>query len=141
MEYAGFGRRLGAAVLDGLIVGVAVNLLTLLAPDSDVALVLVNLGSVMYYVLFTGLRGQTPGKMALGIRVVGPDGGPPGAVRGFVREVIGKFFSALVLCVGYLWMLWDPKRQCWHDKLAGTVVVRAEAVPSGQDTSARSAVL
>lgn len=141
MEYAGFGRRLGAAVVDALIVGLGTGFFQLLAPDSSAVHALGTLGSVLYYVLFVGLRGQTPGKMALGIKVLGPDGGPPGAVRAFIREVIGKFFSALVLCLGYLWMLWDPRRQCWHDKLAGTVVVRTEAAPSGQDTSARSAVL
>lgn len=141
MEYAGFGRRLGAALLDALIIGMATGFLQLLAPDSGAVYALETLGSVLYYVLFVGLRGQTPGKMALGVKVLGPDGGPPGAVRAFVREVIGKFFSALVLCLGYLWMLWDPKRQCWHDKLAGTVVVRAEALPSGQDASARARIL
>jgi uncharacterized RDD family membrane protein YckC len=125
VEYAGFGRRLGAAIVDSLIVGVASGLLGLLAPDSGAVQALVVLGSVLYYVLFTGLKGQTPGKMALGIRVVGPDGGPPGAVRAFVREVVGKFLSSLILCLGYLWMLWDEKRQCWHDKLASTVVVKA----------------
>jgi len=96
-----------------------------MARDSGAMLALAALGSVLYYVLFIGLKGQTPGKMALGIRVVGLDGGPPGAVRAFVREVVGKFLSSLILCLGYFWMLWDPNRQCWHDKLAGTVVVRA----------------
>jgi len=124
VEYAGFGRRLAAVLVDGLIVGAAGGLLGLLAPDSGGVQALVVLGSVLYYVLFIGVRGQTPGKMALGIKVVGPDGGPPGAVRAFVREVVGKFLSSLILCLGYLWMLWDEKRQCWHDKLADTVVVR-----------------
>lgn len=124
VEYAGFGRRLAAVLVDGLIVGAAGGLLGLLAPDSGGAQALVALGSVLYYVLFIGVKGQTPGKMALGIKVVGPDGGPPGAVRAFVREVVGKFLSGLILCLGYLWMLWDEKRQCWHDKLADTVVVR-----------------
>ena len=50
----------------------------------------------------------------------------------FVREVVGKFLSGLVLCLGYLWMLWDAERQCWHDKLVGTRVVRVvRAVPAG----------
>jgi uncharacterized RDD family membrane protein YckC len=124
VEYAGFGRRLAAVLVDGLIVGAAGGLLGLLAPDSGGVQALVVLGSVLYYVLFIGVRGQTPGKMALGIKVVGPDGGPPGAVRAFVREVVGKFLSSLILCLGYLWMLWDEKRQCWHDKLVDTVVVR-----------------
>jgi uncharacterized RDD family membrane protein YckC len=88
--------------------------------------------SLAYSVLFTGLVGQTPGKMAVGIKVVLADGRVPGVGRAFVREVVGKFLSGLVLCLGYLWMLWDSERQCWHDKLAGTRVVRVvRAVPAG----------
>lgn len=124
-NYAGFGRRLAAQLLDALMLSAVGALLGLLAPDSVGVQVLVAVGSVLYYVLFIGMRGQTPGKMALGVRVVGPDGGVPGVGRAFLREVLGKFVSSLILCVGYLWMLWDAKRQCVHDKIAGTLVLRA----------------
>ncbi len=79
----------------------------------------------LYWVAFTGLRGQTPGKMLLGIRVVGPTGEVPGLRRAFMREIIGKFFSKLVCYLGYLWAVADGRRQTWHDKIAGTYVVRA----------------
>jgi uncharacterized RDD family membrane protein YckC len=69
--------------------------------------------------------GQTVGKMALGLRVVGPDGGNPSFWRAALREEIGKLISAIVLCLGYLWMLWDGEQQTWHDKIAGTHVERA----------------
>lgn len=95
-----------------------------------VAFVLVLLFSLGYSVLFTGLVGQTPGKRAVGIKMVLADGRVPAVGRAFLREVVGKFLSGLVLCVGYLWMLWDAERQCWHDKPAGTRVAQvARAAP------------
>jgi uncharacterized RDD family membrane protein YckC len=44
-------------------------------------------------------------------------------VRAFARW-IGRYVSALIIYIGYLWMLWDEEKQCWHDKLASDVVVR-----------------
>ncbi len=69
--------------------------------------------------------GATLGKMALGIKVVKQDGsGNINVVEGFLREVVGKFLSSFFL-LGYLWMLWDVNKQTWHDKIAGTLVVKA----------------
>ena len=49
-------------------------------------------------------------------------GQPVGYVRAFVRW-LGSILSALALFLGYFWMLWDPEKQTWHDKMAGSVVV------------------
>ncbi len=76
-----------------------------------------------YYTLFTGLRGQTPGKMAVGIKVIREDGSLPGVGYAALRETIGKLVSGLALLLGYLWVAFDTKKQGWHDKMAGTVVV------------------
>ena len=62
-----------------------------------------DLAAILYYVLFTGLR-QTPGKMLLGIKVVNSSGDPPGLGIAFIRGVIGKLLSALVLFLGFFWM-------------------------------------
>lgn len=77
----------------------------------------------LYWVLFTGLQGQTPGKMLLGIRVVDARGNRPGIARAFMREIVGKFLSKLVCYLGYLWVFVDRHRQAWHDKIADTYVV------------------
>jgi uncharacterized RDD family membrane protein YckC len=82
-------------------------------------LVLGIYSGVMY-----SLRGQTLGKMALGIRVVGPDDANPGFFRAAFRDTIGKIISSLFCAVGYLWMLWDGEQQTWHDKLFSTRVER-----------------
>ncbi|MEK7214095.1 MAG: RDD family protein, partial [Chloroflexota bacterium] len=157
-EYSGFGVRLIAWLIDGLLLGVAMGVvmtplligliggLTAVASrsvteggdldDAEIAaMVLAATGAifliavlafvvqVLYLVLFTGLKGQTPGKMFMGIKVVDEQGGVPGIGRAIMREVIGKFLSGLLFDLGFLWAAWDPQRQTWHDKIATTWVV------------------
>lgn len=81
---------------------------------------------MLYLVLFTGLKGQTPGKMFMGIKVMDEQGRVPGIGRAIMREVIGKFLSGLVFYLGFFWAAWDNQRQTWHDKIAGTWVVPAK---------------
>ena len=59
--------------------------------------------------------------------VPGP-GGPIGYSHGFLRT-LGKILSGIPCDLGYLWMLWDREKQCWHDKLANDVVVPVDAYP------------
>ncbi len=81
---------------------------------------------MLYLVLFTGIKGQTPGKMFMGIKVVDEQGRVPGIGRAIMREVIGKFLSGLVFDLGFLWAAWDAQHQTWHDKIATTWVVPAK---------------
>jgi len=80
------------------------------------------IAQLLYYWVWNSV-GWSPGKRALRLRIVTESGGPPGFARGFARTV-GSVISALPVLLGYLWMLWDSKRQTWHDKMAGTFVVR-----------------
>lgn len=68
-------------------------------------------------------RGKTPGKHLLGLQVVTVTGQPAGFVVMLLREWPGKMLSGLCGGLGFLWMLFDPHRQCWHDKLVSTYVV------------------
>ena len=82
----------------------------------------------MYYVALTGLKGQTLGKMALGIMVVNAQGEAPGIRRAAFREIVGKLVSEIAIFLGYLgylWIGWDRKKRGWHDHIASTHVVRA----------------
>jgi uncharacterized RDD family membrane protein YckC len=73
--------------------------------------------------------GQTLGKRAMGIRVYDLRvGGPIGTGRAIGRYFV-KIISAIPCLLGYFWMLWDKERQCWHDKLVGSVVVPASSYP------------
>ncbi|HMJ33411.1 MAG TPA: RDD family protein [Baekduia sp.] len=118
---AGFWIRFGAAIVDGLLLGIVSSILQIAMGASGYALSL--LVGVAYYTYFEGESGQTIGKRAVGIRVVDIDGGGPiGYGRAFIRYV-GRIISTLVVFLGYLWMLWDPQKQTWHDKMANSVVV------------------
>ncbi len=125
---AGFWERLGAAVLDNVILVVPFIFLTAALGVAGFWLGLVVI--IAYYTYFEGApSGQTVGMRALRIRVVSFEtGGPIGYGRGLVRT-LGKCLSAIVLGLGYLWMLWDNERQCWHDKFAVDVVVPISAYP------------
>jgi uncharacterized RDD family membrane protein YckC len=80
--------------------------------------------TLVYFVGFWTWRGQTPGMMLLGLRVAREtDGTLPGLVRSILRYV-GFFIAQLPLFLGLIWVAFDSRKQGWHDKIAGTVVVR-----------------
>ncbi|MCF6289848.1 MAG: RDD family protein [Desulfobacterales bacterium] len=77
--------------------------------------------SMAYFTLLPAWGGQTPGKLAMGIRVV-PDGQPATLGGAFLRWV-GYLVSTLPLGAGFLWAALDKDRRAWHDHLAATVVL------------------
>lgn len=84
-----------------------------------------------YFVFTTGIFGRTLGKWVAGIKVVDSDGKSPGVAVAIPREMAGKFVAAVVLGIGLIWIMYDSRRQGWHDKIAGTYVVNhGEAGPS-----------
>lgn len=83
------------------------------------------------FLLFFLARGKTPGKALSGLRVADKrDGSLPGIARMLLRETLGKFVSGLFLGLGYLWAIFDRDSQAWHDKIAGTVVLKSNAAQS-----------
>ncbi|TFU16846.1 RDD family protein [Thermus tengchongensis] len=138
-------RRLMASLIDGLILVPLSFLLMALAGINPLAqtttfvqdLLFNWIPSWAYYVIFTALYGATPGKMALGLKVVRTDGQPVDWLTAFMREVVGKTLSTLPLLLGYLWAFFHPRRQAWHDLIADTLVVRpgqAHALPVKSST-------
>jgi uncharacterized RDD family membrane protein YckC len=139
---AGFWIRAAAAFVDSLISGALqgiilflfAGLLSLLLRgyDSD-SMVMVALAwllgssvAAVYYVYFTAFGGQTPGKMALRIKVVRSDNTALTLGRAFYREIVGKFVSGIILGIGYLMVAFDAKKQGLHDRMAETYVVRLD---------------
>lgn len=120
-EYAGIGVRAAAYAIDFLLVNI-MGLVILVAVDPSG--IIAYAAAISYGVLFIGLRGQTPGKMVMGLHVIRPGRPVPGIGPALARETLGKLMSALSLGLGYAWAGWDPRKQTWHDKLAGTYVVR-----------------
>jgi uncharacterized RDD family membrane protein YckC len=126
---AGFWRRFAAAFIDGVILAIVNVILSVALKGAGNVLALVV--TIVYFTYFEGSRrGQTPGKSALGIRVISFDGsGSIGYGRAFIRW-IGRYVSAIPIFLGYFWMLWDRENQCWHDKFASDVVVPVSAYPA-----------
>ncbi len=83
---------------------------------------------VAYFAGFWSLAGQTPGMRLLGVRVVGPDGSPPGFGRALVR-LIGLYLAIIPLFLGFAPALVDERRRALQDLLANTVVVYAVDAP------------
>ncbi|MFL2664483.1 MAG: RDD family protein [Dehalococcoidia bacterium] len=76
-----------------------------------------------YFVIPTIIWGRTPGKWVAGIMVVMKDGKPPGPAS-IPREMVGKFVSYISFGIGIVWIIFDKENQGWHDKIAGTYVVK-----------------
>jgi uncharacterized RDD family membrane protein YckC len=129
MELAGFGRRMLAYLIDSVWLLGLFLLLVLVAglvngdEMSSGGELMANIILTVIVLTFWAERGGTPGKLLLGLRIVDADtgGGPP--IGRLVLRYFGYLISALPLGLGYVWMLWDRRAQCWHDKLAGTLVV------------------
>jgi uncharacterized RDD family membrane protein YckC len=127
----GFWIRFGAAIIDSIAVWLLSVVLSLMLLSDIVGYRYSFLASFLwfplpwlYFWLFTGLKGQTPGKMAVGIKVINAKGSVPGLGRAALREIPAKIVSAIVIFLGFLWIIWDGQKQGWHDKMAGTYVVR-----------------
>jgi uncharacterized RDD family membrane protein YckC len=122
-EFAGWGTRFGAAIIDSII---------------SILLIITIVGPFIYGGLTMGREGdkngQTLGKQWLGIRVIREDGDAWTFGTGLLRELVikgllfgtvGSFFFGIPTLVNYLWPLWDEKKQALHDKLATSYVVKA----------------
>jgi len=115
---AGFWVRMGALFLDVLLVGFAMSLLH---PFGDFHIVVLAIyGAVMWK-----LRGTTVGGIVFDLHVVRVDGRPLDWETAIVRA-LGCFLSLFVVFLGFIWIAFDDNHQAWHDKIAGTVVVRAK---------------
>jgi uncharacterized RDD family membrane protein YckC len=149
-QLASWGSRVGATLLDGLILLLpTIGLIALVVGaflGSDVAGVLVLLTSVLIFFVVTILyapllmarggehNGQTFGKQAVGIRVLRDTGEPFDVGWGFLREfvikgllfgVVGSALASIPTILDWLWPLWDDQNRALHDMVASTHVVRA----------------
>lgn len=121
MPRAGFWVRIGALFIDALLVGFC---LSMLDQHHLELLVLAAYGAVMWK-----LRGSTVGGIVLDLHVVRLDGREVDWETAIIRA-LSCFLSLAVAGLGFIWIALDPNNQAWHDKIAGTVVVRvAKGVP------------
>ena len=74
-------------------------------------------------------EGQTFGKRAMGIRVVRQNNGAPIGYGLAIGRNVARILDQFIFFLGYLWAIWDTQHQTWHDKIAGTLVVRSAVYP------------
>lgn len=150
-DYASFGARLIAAIVDGLIFSISTVVLYALliaavAQESGSVLVLaftapiaLDVWLLVWYCRRTARTGQSWGKSAAGIYLVKTTTGMPPSAWGVFGRGLASWLSTLPCYLGYFWMLWDPARQTWHDKIAGTIVVRS-MVPRTPEEQATASI-
>jgi uncharacterized RDD family membrane protein YckC len=93
-----------------------------------IGLVIMLIVAVLNFGLFAGLRGQTIGKWATGLRIERTDGRGIGIGRAIVRHFLGYALSVLTLGIGFFAAAITPRSRTLHDLIAGTIVVREEIV-------------
>ena len=144
LEYAGFGPRFAAYLIDALILALlmllpmAVSFFVTWSSLQDggspsglmmvvqllcyLVIAIIGLGYQLYFV---GAKGATPGKKIMKLKVALPDGSYPiGYGKAFVR-LIGTIISGMICYIGFLMILFDKEtHKALHDKIAGTIVIR-----------------
>lgn len=136
LEYVGFWARVGASLID------TVLLLLIITPllvsiygwgyfadesifaagpaDFLISWVLPAVATVMFW----AYKRATPGKMAVSAQIVDARTGEAASTGQLIGRYLGYFVSMIPLFLGFIWVAFDERKQGWHDKLAGTVVIR-----------------
>lgn len=115
---ASFLDRLAAFALDGILVAIANAILDMTRNDGFYFFLLLT-----YHIAFWAWRGTTLGGIICNLRVIRTHGAELRPADAVVRG-LASMFSIAALGIGCLWMLQDSERQMWHDKIAGTLVVK-----------------
>ncbi len=152
-KYAGFWRRLVAFSIDGTIIFLIFVIFFIIASlaffsgalsvnrqiffmditdPGSIPPVMIYLWlfyiflNIIYFTYFHGTTGRTPGKMIMNLQVISDDGHPISFGTAFLRSV--GYFVSNILYLGFIWVAFDKRKQSWHDKIAGTVVIIKENV-------------
>ena len=129
-DYAGFWQRAAALVIDALIAVVILVPLMIVVfgmRRAGLGWELLALVTVAVAVIaFWRYCGATPGKLALGVKIVDANTGLPPSNARLVVRFLAYFVSAFPLYLGFLWAAVDRRKQGWHDKIARTVVINSE---------------
>lgn len=134
MEYAGFWIRTGAAIIDSILMLIIfLPILTLISgTDYWVSESFTGFWNILLnYILpatavisFWVYKSATPGKIALKLTIVDAKTGGKPSTGQFIVRYLGYYIAMLPLFFGIIWVGVDNRKQGWHDKFAGTVVIR-----------------
>ncbi|HTT01772.1 MAG TPA: RDD family protein [Steroidobacteraceae bacterium] len=142
LQYVGFWLRFCAFLIDSLLVLVIAlpilrffgygyaRMLDLPGGDANYGhdFILEVLAAIAI-IAFWLARQATPGKMVISAKIVDARTGAKPSVGQAIARYLGYYVSVIPLCLGLLWVGLDPRKQGWHDKIAGTVVVRPKRRP------------
>lgn len=135
-RYAGFWARVGASIVDSLLLLliivpllVAVYGWAYFDPSQAAAfrpaeLLITWLLPAVAVIAFWVKKQATPGKMVVSAKIVDAESGEPAGTAQLIGRYLAYIPATLALGLGILWVAFDRRKQGWHDKLAGTVVVR-----------------
>ncbi len=132
-EYVGFWARVGAAIIDSILMAIVlVPIARILGIgydwdelDSPANIVMNGVLPAIAVILFWVYRQATPGKMVIGAKIVDAKTGGKPSTGQFIGRYLSYYLSSIVFALGFIWVGFDDRKQGWHDKLAGTVVVRS----------------
>jgi uncharacterized RDD family membrane protein YckC len=130
-SYVGFWQRLAAFLIDSMVVFVIYGPIVIMAFGAEYFSLdvprywdlVTGLAIVVATLLFWRYQGATPGKIAIAAKIVDAETGKPPSTARLVVRFLGYLVSALPLYLGFLWIAFDRRKQGWHDKIAGTVVI------------------
>jgi len=146
-EYAGFWIRTGAGIIDTiLLIIIIIPIMTAIYGEAywDPNMYYFGIWDAIFnyvlpaiaVILFWFYRSATPGKMALKLSIVDEKSGFKPSIKQFIIRYLGYYVSSIPLLLGIIWVGIDKRKQGWHDKMAGTVVVKnnktAQVVFEGQ---------
>lgn len=134
-QYAGFWIRVVAAIIDSLLVLVITVPILMAIYGKDYFVQTGFLVGVWDFlinyvlpaiavILFWIYRSATPGKMAVGLKIVDAQSGGKPSTGQLIGRYFGYYVSMIPLMLGIIWVAFDSRKQGWHDKLAGTLVVK-----------------
>lgn len=135
IEYVGFWLRVWASIIDTILISFVIFLLlfaiygrehlasgiTITGPAN---ILLSYIFPAVAVIAFWSAKHATPGKMAIGAIIVDAKTDQPPSFKQHLIRNLGYFVSIFPFCLGLIWVGIDKRKQGWHDKLAGTVVVR-----------------
>ncbi len=138
VQYIGFWWRVCATIVDTILVGIIATPILLHAygdqywqsedlVQGPLDFLLTWVAPAIVVILFWMYKAATPGKMAVSAKIVDAQTGERPSTGQFVGRYFAYFVSVLPLGLGVLWVAFDKRKQGWHDKLAGTVVIRNDA--------------
>lgn len=135
LEYVGFWARFGASIIDTILLLMITYPLLLSfygeSYSSEESYFLGTFDFIVSWVFpavaiisFWMVKQATPGKMAISAKIVDAKSGCALTITQSLVRYLAYFISAAPLGLGFIWVVFDDRKQSWHDKIAGTVVVR-----------------